>query len=97
MKSAEFGTFPCHVTLPFPTTVRCLVTKGELQQINVLPPYETVLCEPCKESVLKLIWPISSLKSSNMSKKCVLGKKLTELLVKQNEIHCTNHEMQAAS
>ena len=27
-----------------------LVTKGELQQINVLPPYETVLCELRKES-----------------------------------------------
>ena len=53
MKSAEFGTFL--VTLPFPTPVSFLVTKGELQQIlvNVLPPYETVLCEPRKECVSK--------------------------------------------
>ena len=53
MKSAEFGTFL--VTLPFPTPMSFLVTKGELQQIlvNVLPPSETVLCEPRKESVSK--------------------------------------------
>ena len=30
------------VTIPFPTPVSFLVTKGELEQINVLPPYETL-------------------------------------------------------
>ena len=44
---------------------------------------------------LKLIWPISSLKISKMSKKCVLGQKLQESMCLQNEIHCTNYEMQA--
>ena len=40
------------VTLPFPTPVSVLVTKGELRQINILPSYENALCEPRKESVL---------------------------------------------
>ena len=46
-------------------------------------------------SRLKLLWPISSLKISKMSKKSVWVKSSRSQWV--NEIHCTNHEMQAAS
>ena len=49
MKSAEFGTFPCHT---LPNTCEFLVIISQLQQ-NVLPPYETVFCELCKKSVSK--------------------------------------------
>ena len=44
---------------------------------------------------LKLLWPISSLKISKMSKNSVWAKSSRSQWV--NEIHCTNHEMQAAS
>ena len=51
MKSAEFEMFPHHITLP--KACEFFGDKGELQQINILPPYETVPCEPRKESVSK--------------------------------------------
>ena len=61
MKSAGFETFPHHITLP--KACEFFGDKGELQQINILPPYETTLrttqgiCFKMKKPLL--MWPQS--------------------------------------
>ena len=52
MKSAEFGMFPCHITL-----INAWVFFGEKNSVVNRKPFfslwETVFREPCKESVSK--------------------------------------------
>ena len=40
---------------------------------------------------------LANIQPENLQKKSVLGKKLQESMGLQNEMRCTNHEMQVAS